>query len=267
MGLPPETRRFLSTPPPQSPPPLRLSPHSLCEKLPGVPHALEERLGYTFKNSNLLMLALTHPSHRKEGGPGADNQRLEFLGDAVLQMVLTEAIYHRFPKWDEGRMTRLRARLVNRSALEQLALHYDLGSALILGRGEEKNQGRLRASNLCDAFEAVIGAIYLDGGFTAASSWIRDCFASRIEAESSAPDDFNAKGSLQEWLQSRALPTPTYQLIAESGPDHEKCYEVAVLLGERELGRGLGSSKKIAESRAAAAALDQLKNSASNPAE
>jgi ribonuclease-3 len=225
-----------------------------------VPTALEERLGYTFQNPSLLTLALTHPSCRHEaGGQDGDNQRLEFLGDAVLQMVLTEALYHRFPRWDEGRMTRLRARLVNRSALEALAVKYELGPALILGRGEEMNLGRQRSSNLCDAFEAVAGAIFLDGGSEAAARWVRACFDPVIEAEAAAPDEFNAKGALQEWLQGRGKTTPTYQLVAESGPDHGKRYEVAVVSEGREIGRGSGPSKKIAESQAAAQALENLK--------
>lgn len=224
---------------------------------------LEERLGYTFQNPTLLTLALTHPSCRHEGTTTVgDNQRLEFLGDAVLQMVLTEALYHRFPRWDEGRMTRLRARLVNRSALESLARRFGLDQALLLGKGEEMNQGRLRSSNLCDAFEAVAGAVFLDGGFAATTTWLRACFDPLIDAESAAPDDFNAKGSLQEWLQARGKSAPTYQLIAESGPDHEKSYEVAVFNGDLELGRGSGPSKKIAEARAAARALELLKSGA-----
>jgi len=227
-----------------------------------VPSPLEERLGYAFQNPALLTLALTHPSCRHEsGGAGGDNQRLEFLGDAVLQMVLTEALYRRFPRWDEGRMTRLRARLVNRSALEALAVHYGLGEALILGKGEEMNQGRSRGSNLCDAFEAVLGAIFLDGGHDAATAWVRACFERVIESEAAAPDEFNAKGNLQEWLQGRGHSTPTYQLVGESGPDHDKRYEVAVLSSGQEIGRGSGPSKKTAESQAAAQALENLKNS------
>lgn len=226
-----------------------------------MPSALEERLGYVFQNASLLTLALTHPSCRHEsGGAGGDNQRLEFLGDAVLQMVLTEALYLRFPRWDEGRMTRLRARLVNRSALEALALHYGLGEALILGKGEEMNQGRTRSSNLCDAFEAVLGAIFLDGGYPAATTWVRQCFDRMIETEAAAPDEFNAKGALQEWLQGRGHSAPTYLLVGESGPDHDKRYEVAVLSAGQEIGRGAGSSKKSAETQAAAQALENLKN-------
>jgi ribonuclease III len=226
-----------------------------------MPTPLEERLGYVFNDPLLLRLALTHPSCRHESGHQAgDNQRMEFLGDAVLQMVLTDALYHRFPRWDEGRLTRLRARLVNRNALELLAVRYDLGAELILGKGEHKNQGRSRSSNLADAFEAVSGAIFLDAGYEVAAAWVRGCFQPVIDSESAAPDDFNAKGALQEWLQSEGKTTPTYILISESGPDHAKTYTIAALSETVEIGRGTGASKKAAESLAAAAALENLKN-------
>jgi ribonuclease-3 len=223
---------------------------------------LEERLAYTFQNPGLLTLALTHPSCRHESpGQSGDNQRLEFLGDAVLQMVLTDMIYHRFPRWDEGRMTRLRARLVNRTALETLALRYELGKELILGKGEQMNQGRIRSSNLCDAFEAVVGALYLDSDYATAAGWVRACFATVVESEASSPDDFNAKGALQEWLQGKGKTTPTYHLVRESGPDHDKRYDVVVMSENTEIGSGSGPSKKIAETQAAAQALENLKNS------
>lgn len=222
---------------------------------------LEARIGYTFRDPALLRLAMTHPSCRHEpGAPEGDNQRLEFLGDAVIQMVLTDMIYHRFPSWDEGRMTRLRARLVNRGALETRAVRFDLGSALLLGKGEHKNQGRTRSSNLADAFEALAGALYLDAGASTATEWVRTCFQDVLEAEAAAPDDFNAKGTLQELLQGRGKPTPVYELLEESGPDHAKHYVVAVLSEGREIGRGTGGSKKAAEASAASAALESLKN-------
>lgn len=227
---------------------------------------LQQLLGYRFKDPELLRLALTHPSVRHETAKrGIDNQRLEFLGDAVLQLVLSDLLYRRFPRWDEGRLTRLRARLVNRSALETVAKRYDLGNHLILGRGELKNQGRSRSSNLADAFEAVLGAIFLDSGYGQASAWLEATLTPWVEAEAAAPDDFNAKGALQEWLQATGKPTPEYRLMGESGPDHDKNYEVACFSLEQEIGRGSGPSKKAAEANSAARALENLKNETGRP--
>ncbi|MDX6766716.1 MAG: ribonuclease III [Candidatus Methylacidiphilales bacterium] len=221
---------------------------------------LQEALGYRFQDASLLRMALTHPSVRHEAPRrGMDNQRLEFLGDAVLQLALSEMLYKKFPRWDEGRLTRLRARLVNRTALETVAKRYDLGNHLILGRGELKNQGRSRSSNLADAFEAVLGAIFLDGGYSLALAWIEASLSAWIEAEARAPDDFNAKGALQEWLQASGKTTPEYQLLEESGPDHEKQYVVSCRSEGLEIGRGTGTSKKAAEASSAANALENLK--------
>jgi ribonuclease III len=222
---------------------------------------LQEKLGYRFQKVELLRLALTHPSVRHESSKrGIDNQRLEFLGDAVLQLVLSDLLYRRFPRWDEGRLTRLRARLVNRTALESVARRYDLGTHLILGRGELKNQGRSRSSNLADALEAIMGAIFLDSGYGQAAAWLETTLVPWVEAEAAAPDDFNAKGGLQEWLQAAGKTTPEYRLIGESGPDHAKKYEVACFSEDKEIGRGAGPSKKAAEADAAARALENVKN-------
>ncbi|NJK92814.1 MAG: ribonuclease III [Blastochloris sp.] len=220
---------------------------------------LQQQLGYQFKNQALLELALTHPSKAYEMKKRmGDNQRLEFLGDAVLQLALTDRLYRDFDKMDEGELTRMRAGLVNAEALEQMALGFCLGDCLVLGRGETMNQGRTKRSNLADAMEAVIGAIYLDAGFEATSQWLGNLLEAWIRKGLGNTNDFNPKGSLQEWLQSRNRSRPEYVVVEESGPDHQKHFVVAVLCDQSELGRGSGSSKKAAEMQAAAAAYRAL---------
>jgi ribonuclease-3 len=221
---------------------------------------LQSRLGYTFKDTALLELALMHPSkgHELKTKLG-DNQRLEFLGDAVLQLALTDKLYRDFPQLDEGSLTRIRAGLVNAEALEAMALRFDLGDHLILGRGETMNQGRSKRSNLADAMEAVIGAVYLDSGFETAAEWLATQLQALIQEGSKNTVDFNPKGTLQEFLQSRNKPTPEYSLHEESGPDHQKSYVISVISEGVGIGQGSGSSKKAAEMQAAAAALKNLR--------
>jgi ribonuclease III len=221
---------------------------------------LQSQLAYTFKDSTLLELALMHPSkgHELKTKLG-DNQRLEFLGDAVLQLALTDKIYRDFPQLDEGSLTRIRAGLVNAEALEAMALRFDLGNHLILGRGETMNQGRSKRSNLADAMEAVIGAVYLDSGFATAAEWLATQLQELIQKGSKNTVDFNPKGTLQELLQSRNKATPEYRLESESGPDHQKSYVIHVISEGEEIGQGSGSSKKAAEMQAAAAALKNLR--------
>ncbi|MDZ4787744.1 MAG: ribonuclease III [Blastochloris sp.] len=223
---------------------------------------LQIKLGYTFQNRALLELALTHPSkgHEMKARVG-DNQRLEFLGDAVLQMALTIKLYQDYSNLDEGSLTRMRAVMVNAEALEAMALRFDLGDYLVLGRGELMNQGRTKRSNLADAMEAVIGAVYLDSSFEVVSTWIAMQLLDLIQKGPKNTVDFNPKGTLQERLQSQNKPTPEYRLESESGPDHQKCYEVVVISENKELGRGTGNSKKAAEMQSAAAALKNLTKS------
>jgi ribonuclease III len=229
---------------------------------------LQKVMGYSFRDPSLLQQALMHPSRGHElKNRAGDNQRLEFLGDAVLQLALTDRLYRDFPQMDEGSLTRIRAGLVNAEALEAMALRLDLGQCLILGKGENSNQGRTKRSNLADAMEAVIGALYLDGGFEVASQWLGGQLRELIAKGLKNTLDFNPKGSLQEFLQSRNKPAPEYRTESESGPDHQKNYVVVVLSEAEELGRGEGSSKKAAEMQAAAAALKNLrkKKKSSNP--
>jgi len=218
--------------------------------------SLENKLGYKFTNSLLLAEALTHPSLAYETQrPRFDNQRLEFLGDAVIQLVLTEILYGMFPGFNEGKLTKLRARLVSGQALSRFATDIELGSYVMMGKGEEASGGRERTSTLADAFEAVMGAIYLDGGLEAAKASIKKVCSEVVAQVAESPEEKNPKGQLQEILQSIAKEGPEYHLLAESGPDHKKSFHVQVLWKGSVLGNGLGKSKKEAETMAASDAL------------
>jgi len=221
---------------------------------------LEATLGYEFRNPLLLTEALTHPSLAYETQkPHFDNQRLEFLGDAVLQLILTEHLYQLFPDFPEGRLTKLRSQLVSRGALAGFALRIDLGAHVLLGRGEASSGGRERASTLADALEALIGAIYLDGGFVEASGVVMRVFAADIAALANSEEERNPKGELQECLQAIAPSAPSYRIIGESGPDHRRIFQAEVIWRGAVLGTGPGKSKKEAEAHAAADALAQRK--------
>jgi ribonuclease-3 len=220
----------------------------------------QQRLGHAFADEGLLRQALTHASFGHEKRQKLpDNQRLEFLGDAVLQLAVTAELYRRFPEQTEGRLTVLRARLVNRHHLQTLAEQLGLGDHLILGRGEENSQGRQRGSILADAMEAVIGAIYAESGWDGARAIILRLLEPSLAAISAEgdPAEANPKGSLQEKLQAEGDNPPVYRCLSETGPAHARVYEVVVEWQGRELGRGRGASKKEAETRAAQAALEQ----------
>lgn len=218
--------------------------------------SLESRLGYKFRNSLLLAEAMTHPSLAYESQrPHFDNQRLEFLGDAVLQLILTEDLYRMFPDFPEGRLTKLRSQLVSRRALARFALTIDLGSYVLLGKGEEATGGRRRMSTLADGFEALIGAVYLDIGYTGARDLVLRLFQSEIEALAGSPEERNPKGELQECLQAIHPQAPNYRMLAESGPDHRKVFQAEVSWRGIILATGKGKSKKEAEARAASEAL------------
>lgn len=221
---------------------------------------LQTRLGYTFRDEGLLRLALTHPSVAHEGGaPVPHNQRLEFLGDAVLQLILTHELYEKFPAFDEGPLTKGRAKLVNRRTLAEQARALDVGTHLILSRGEETSGGRERASTLADAFEALLGAIFLDGGFDAARRFVSREFGAAFGKLSVPPTIENPKGELQELLQSRSPEAPEYHVLSATGPDHDRVFECVVQHTGVELARGSGKSKKAAESDAAKSALKKLR--------
>lgn len=221
---------------------------------------LQERLGYRFRNIELLRLAVTHPSVAHELGPNIEhNQRLEFLGDSVLGLVLTRELYLKFPGLSEGPLTKARAQMVNRKALAEQGRQIDLGEFLILSRGEESSGGRTRESALADAFEAVLGAVFLDGGFDAASEFILRSFQSSFNEVNEIPNLDNPKGELQELLQANSPEAPQYEMVSSTGPDHDRVFECVVRHCGKELGRGTGKSKKAAESEAALAALKLLR--------
>ena len=218
---------------------------------------LEERIGYKFRNPLLLAEALTHPSVAHETQrKHFDNQRLEFLGDAVLQLVMTERLYEHFGQEAEGALTKLRSRLVSRDTLQTYAAAIDLGKYLMMGRGEEASGGRERTSTLADAFEALIGAIYLDSDLDAARKFILAQARDELQQIADEPTDINPKGDLQELLQSISPISPVYETVSESGPEHEKMFIVRAVWEGTELGRGTGRSKKQAETAAAEEALE-----------
>ena len=228
---------------------------------------LEERLGRAFRNPELLRRALTHSSAIPElrGIDAADvpppenNEQLEFLGDAVLDLLASEYLVEKFPKWTEGQLSKSRARLVNAQALELAARRLRLGEHLRLGRGEEKTGGREKPALLADAFEAVVAAIYLDGGLAVAKEMLRlTLFELALEEGSTPLFEADRKSALQEFLQGRGKPPAEYRLAAESGPDHQKTFQVEVWAEGSCLASGQGSTKKEAEQRAAGTALGRL---------
>ena len=225
-------------------------------------YALAQRLGIQFNNYSLLSRALTHRSYLNENPNMTleDNERLEFLGDAVLDFVVGAYLYHHFPELDEGGLTSLRAALVRTETLAGFSRHYDVGSALRLGQGESDNGGRQRLPLLCAAFEAIIGAIYLDQGLDRVISLMAvlagDALV-RIQAESL---DKDAKSEFQVWAQAKYNITPRYAVINTSGPDHARMFRMRVLVGDKTWGEGDGRSKQSAAQSAAQAALQKAEN-------
>lgn len=220
---------------------------------------LQSELGYRFRDTQRLRQALTHPSVAREAGAGMQhNQRLEFLGDAVLQLVLTRELFEKFADAGEGPLTKARAQLVNRRTLAQQARRLNLGQHLVLSRGEELTGGRERASALADCLEALLGAIFLDGGFDTAREFILRQFRDAFGELQVLPNLDNPKGELQELLQAEGTEAPRYELQSISGPDHDREFECGVHFRGEELGRGKGKSKKAAESQAALVALETL---------
>lgn len=210
----------------------------------------EERIGYQFQDKKLLAQALTHSSYANECHMGrlSDNERLEFLGDAVLELVSSEFLFESFPGETEGEMTRLRASMVCEQTLSFCTREIDLGRYLRLGKGEEQTGGRKRASVLSDALEAVIGAIYLDGGFANAKEFIENFILNDLEHKKLF---FDSKTILQEIVQANFKDAVAYRLLKEEGPDHDKCFCTAVYIGEQPYGTGKGRTKKAAEQEAA----------------
>lgn len=216
---------------------------------------LQKKLNHVFTDGTLLRTALTHSSYANEHHCES-NERLEFVGDSVLGMVAADCLYRRFPGLSEGRMTRLRAELVCERSLFEVASAIGLGGYLLLGRGEEASGGRSRHSILADCVEAVIAAIYLDGGLERARSFIDTHILSKLSDAERAGHDY--KTELQELIQQTPGRAVTYELTGESGPDHAKLFTAAALIGGRRAGAGEGRSKKEAEQMAAKAALEGL---------
>ena len=222
--------------------------------------SLQKRLGYTFKKPELLEVALTHPSvSHEQGSKLNNNQRLEFLGDAVLGLVISAELYRKFPHRDEGTLSKARARLVCGTALAEQATAMGLGKELVLSHGEERSGGRTRPGALADAFEALIGAIFLDSGITRTKKFILNRFAEQLCDADARQHSDNPKGELQEILQSKNAVAPEYRLLEAEGPDHDRSFVCAVRHSGTELARGTGKSKKAAEMGAAAAAIEQLR--------
>jgi len=220
--------------------------------------ALAERLGHAFSDLTLLQQALAHRSWCGEQEGGApSNERLEFLGDAVLGLVVAGYTYERFPEFAEGKLAKVRSAVVNARVLAQVAARLGMGDVLLLGKGEEGSGGREKASILADAFEAVLGAVYLDAGWAAAQGFVLRELGSAIERAGEEPDDFDHKSRLQEKAVRDGEGTPRY-IVVGSGPDHDRAYVAQVFLGGTCMGTGEGRSKKDAEQEAAKAAWEVL---------
>ena len=219
---------------------------------------LEVALGYRFRNITLLQNALTHSSYANERWHNSllSNERLEFLGDSILGMVVAEYLYRNFPDRPEGELTRMRADMVCETSLAAIAGRLDLGKHLLLGHGEERFGGRSRASILADAVESVIAASFLDGGMAAAEGIITRFVLCDVPVSKLHNADY--KTALQELVQQKKNQVLCYRLIGESGPDHDKEFTAQVLLNDRVIGQGIGSSKKRAEQDAARVALEAL---------
>lgn len=220
---------------------------------------LAKRLGLRFANLHLLVRALTHRSYVNENQNAVeDNERLEFLGDAVLDFVVGAWVYNRFPEMQEGDLTRMRSALVRTDTLADFARHLDLGPALRLGRGELASDGRLRDNLLCATFEAVIGAMYLDEDISAVEKFVEPLLSSFSSKIIGQDEIYDSKSTIQEWAQSNKLGTPRYVTIDATGPDHARIFTVEVQINSKAYEQGKGSSKQAAAQMAAQAALESL---------
>lgn len=220
---------------------------------------IEKKLGYQFNHPAYLALAFIHRSYINEHRDVSEhNERLEFLGDSVLGLLIAEYLYTNLPETPEGDLSYLRSRLVEASSCVSYVQKLNIEKYILLGKGEKMNDGRGRDSILADLFEAIIGAVYLDGGIVAAREFLFNNFNKEIDEILKTPLK-NWKALLQDICQKKHQQPPTYQVIEETGPDHSKIFTIAVLMNENELGRGTGSSKKEAQQSAAQAALEYLK--------
>ncbi|NMC16298.1 MAG: ribonuclease III [Chloroflexi bacterium] len=212
-----------------------------------------------FKDNFLLTRALTHRSYLNENRSVLeDNERLEFLGDSILGYVVAEWLYNHFPEKNEGVLTKLRSALVHTQQLADFARKINLGYVLLLGHGEDQAGGRERNAILCDAFEALIAAIYLNTDLTTVKDFIYPFLEDQIHIILANHSEEDVKSQLQEWAQAQGFPSPVYLLTGEFGPDHEKVFSVKVLINDKEIAEGLGGSKQLAEKSAAAAAIRKI---------
>ena len=222
--------------------------------------ALQQTLGVSFNNASLLEQALVHSSYINENPDftPTSNERLEFLGDAVLGLIVAEKLYQDLPHLTEGEMTKLRAALIRRDTLARMARAIRLGDHLYLGKGEEASGGQRKPANLAAAMEAVIAAIFLDQGSSTARDFVLRLLDAELEKVIRQGTEVDYKSELQELIQAREQQTPAYHVVEATGPDHDKTFTVEVRLGEAVLGRGSGRSKKAAETEAAHSALEKL---------
>ncbi len=214
-------------------------------------------IGYKFRDTNLLKKALIHKSFGNEGYSSENNERLEFLGDAILDFFVSEILYEVYPDITEGELSRLRAGLVNEKAFSKLAKEMNLGEFLFLGKGEDHTQGRKKASILAGTFEALVAAMYLDGGFESVKTWVRHIFIEKVKLSREEDPLQDYKTRLQEGVQLKYKSIPKYEVIRASGPDHDKVFEVELLIQDRPVSRAIGKTKKEAEQKAAKLAFEK----------
>ncbi|MGH2583183.1 MAG: ribonuclease III [Anaerolineales bacterium] len=228
---------------------------------PGLetPFSFAKRLALDVKDPHIITRALTHRSYVNEHPEALeDNERLEFLGDAVLDFVVGAWLYNHFPEMSEGEMTRLRAALVSTERLGEFGAKIQIGKALRMGHGEEESGGRKRKAMLCNAFEALVGALYLDSGVAAVEKFVNPLLTQAVIDIRKGQTERDPKSMLQEWVQARGQGSPNYRIVAESGPDHNKYFVVEVIVNGRTLGRGEGPSKQAASKVAARETLRML---------
>jgi len=222
--------------------------------------ALQQIIGINFKDKFLLQQAFIHSSYTNEnpGAPITDNERLEFLGDALLSFIVAEELYREFPNFGEGKLTEIRVSLIRQETLADIATGLKLGDYLLLGKGEEATGGRRKQTNLADAFEALIGAIFLDQGLGIAADFVLARYAAQLEEVRAKGIERNYKALLQELTQAKYKQLPAYRIVEASGPDHDKSFVIKVTLGERTLGSGSGKTRRAAEMEAARSAWEKL---------
>jgi ribonuclease-3 len=209
-----------------------------------------------FKDKNLFKQALVHRSYLNESSEAVSNERLEFLGDSVISSLISAKLYSLFPKYPEGDLTNLRSALVRTESFAQIATELGLGSILLMSHGEERGGGRTNKSLLADAFEAIVGALFLDSGFVACENFLSEILYPKIMIMNKNRKSFDYKSQLQEFTQKNSRVSPTYRILDQAGPDHDKTFTVGVFVKDVEIGRGAGKSKQFAEQEAARTAIE-----------